>query len=59
MENVPESWNGVAIPYSEQMVAVKTMKLNEPRVALWVSQAQESDNQMPTTGPILIICILL
>lgn len=33
MENMLESWNGMAIPCSEQMVAMKTVKFNEPGVA--------------------------
>lgn len=33
MENVRVSWSGVAIPCSEQMVAMKTVRCNEPRVA--------------------------
>lgn len=44
MENVLNFWNGMAIPCSEQMVAMKTVKFNEPRVALWGIKAQESDN---------------
>lgn len=46
------------IPYSEQMVAMKSLKLNEPRLAFYVHQAQEGDNQMPITGPILIVPFL-
>lgn len=44
VENVLESWNGMVIPCNEQMVAMKTVKFNEPRVALWGMKAQESDN---------------
>lgn len=44
MENVLESWKGMAIPCLEQMVTIKTVTFNETTVALWDSQAQESDN---------------
>lgn len=37
MENVQESWNAMAILCREQMVAMKTVKCNEPRVAFEVS----------------------
>lgn len=55
MENVLEFWNGMAIPCIEQMVAMKTVKFNEPRVALWGIKAPERDNWVPVIGPILII----
>lgn len=59
MENVWESWNEMEISCSEQMVAMKSLKFNEPRVAFYLCQAQEGDNQMPITGSILIVCFLI
>lgn len=44
MENVLESWKGIANGCLEQMVAMKTVTFNETTVGLWYSQAQESDD---------------
>lgn len=44
MENVLASWKGIANGCLEQMVAMKTVTFNETIVALWDSQAQESDD---------------